>query len=1235
MATTSNMFLYSLTIQPPTAITQAVVGQFSGTKEQQILTVSGSRLAIIRLDPVSGRVTTLVSHDTFSIVRSAASFRLAGSTKDYILLGTDSGCIAVPEYLPAQNRLSRVHLETFGRSGVRRVVPGQYLAVDPKGRACLIASVEKSKLVYVLNRNTEAELTISSPLEAHKHGTLVFALVALDVGYANPVFAAIETSYEDFAAEALSQGQDDQEAGPVFELVYYELDLGLNHVVRKWSEPVHETASLLVPVPGGSDGPSGVLVCSEESVTYRHFNQEAHCVPIPRRRGATEDPQRKRTIVSGAMHKLKHSADAFFFLLQTEDGDLFKLTFEMEKHTDGDDLTGAVKRLKIKYFDTIPVATSICILKSGFLFAASEFGNHGFYQFERLGDNDEEPAFLSDDFSSDLSALGNQKPIYFTPRSLVNLALVESIESMNPLLDARVVNVTRDGSSPQIYAATGNGARSRLRILKHGLEVNEIVASKLPGTALSAWTTKLDQQDPYDAYIIIASASDTLVISIGEEVNQVNDSGLLTTVTTLAVQQIGQDGLVQVHPRGIRHVNTKTKQVNEWPAPVHRSILTAVTNARQVAVALSSGELVYFEVDDDGSLAEYDTRKALSATVTSLSFGPVPAGRLRSAVLAVGCDDCTVRILNMNPESTLESMSVQALTAAPSSLNIIEMEDSASGSGARLYLHIGLQSGVFLRTLLDEITGELTDTQQRFLGLKPVKIFEVTVAGKTCVLALSSKPWMGYVDPTRGFMMTPLSYEDLDWGSHFSSEQCEEGIIGVQANNLRIFTIENIRDNFVRKSLPLTYTPRQLVQHPDRPYLYVIESENNTLSPELRELLMKDSNTANGDAEVLPPEMFGHPHGKGRWASCISVIDPIGETILQSIELQGNEAAVSAAVVPFASRNGESFLVVGAGKDMIVSPRQFSEGSLHVYRFCDDGRKLELVHKTHVEEPPTALVGFQGRLAVGIGKVLRIYDVGQKQLLRKAQGEVAPQLIVSLRTQGSRIVVGDVQHAITLVVYKPETNQLVPFADDTSARWTTCTAMVDYELVAGGDKFGNLWIVRCPEKASQEADAPGDRRLLHARKYLHGSPHRLESIAHFHVQDIPTSISKASLVVGGQDVLLWSGLQGTIGVLIPFVSRDDAEFFHALETHMRSEDPSLAGRDHLAYRSYYVPVKAVIDGDVCERFRLLPNEKKQAIAGELDRSVREIERKLSDSRSSIHRSSLFPVRYMIPFDVSK
>ncbi|KAJ4252006.1 pre-mRNA-splicing factor rse1 [Fusarium torreyae] len=1201
MATTSNMFLYSLSLHPPTAISQAIVGQFSGTKEQQILTVSGSLLTLHRPDPTRGRVQPFLSHDLFSIVRSIASFRLAGSSKDYIIVSTDSGRIAVLEYLSTQNRFSRIHLETFGKSGVRRTVPGEYLAADPKGRACIIASIEKNKLVYVLNRNSQAELTISSPLEAHKHGVLVLSLVALDVGYSNPVFAALETDYSES-----DQDPSGQEI-PGVELVYYELDLGLNHVVRKWSETVDPTASMLFQVPGGNDGPSGVLVCGEESITYRHSNQDPLRVPIPRRRGATEDPQRKRTIIGGVMHKLKNSPEAFFFMLQTEDGDLFKLTFDLQ-NSEGS-ITGEVRRIKIKYFDTLPVASSLCILKSGFLFVATEFGNHHFYQFEKLGDDDSEPAVTSDDFPTDPRAF--YQPVYFYPRPLENLTLVESIDSLSPLLDCKVADLTGE-DAPQIYSVSGNGARSHFRMLKHGLEINEVATSELPGTVSGVWTTRLTKHDEYDAYIILTSSDNTLVMSVGDEVEQVSDSGFLTSVTTLAVQQIADDGLVQIHPRGIRHF--RGGEINEWPVPQHRSIVAVATNEQQIAIALSSGEIVYFEVDGDGSLAEYDEKKEIFSTVTCLSLGPVPKGRLRSPMLAVGCEDCTVRILSLDPDSTLESKSIQALTAAPSSLNVMAMEDPLSSSSG-LYLHIGLSSGVYLRTALDEITGELSDTQTRFLGLKAIKLFQVTVKGQACVLALGSKPWLGYTDPKRGFMMTPLDCDDLEWGWTFSSEQCEEGIIAIHANFLHIFSIENLYDNLVRKSLPLTYTPRHFVKHPREPYFYTVEADNNTLGPDLRaQLLAAAENQTNGDAKLLPSEEFGYPRGHGRWASCISVVDPIGEQVLQKIELEGNEAALSVAVVPFTGQDGENFLLVGTGKDMILNPRQFSEGYIHVYRFQDNGRELEFIHKTKVEEPPMALVAFQGRLAAGIGKALRIYDLGLKQMLRKAHVDAAPQLIVSLHTQGSRIVVGDLQQGVRMVVFDHEYQKLIPFVDDTIARWTTCTAMADYESVVGGDKFGNLWIVRCPEQVSHEADEGGNS-LINARDYLHGAPNRLDSVAHYFAQDVPTSITKASLVVGGQDVIVWSGLQGTIGVLIPFVTREDADFFHTLEVQMRAEDPSPVGRDHLMYRGYYVPVKGVIDGDLCERFRLLPTDKKQQIAGELDRSVREIERKISDVRT--------------------
>lgn len=148
-------------------------------------------------------------------------------------------------------------------------------------------------------------------------------------------------------------------------LTFYELDLGLNHVVRKYSEPLEEHANFLITVPGGNDGPSGVLICSENYLTYKNLGDQhdIRC-PIPRRRNDLDDPERGMIFVCSATHKTK---SMFFFLAQTEQGDIFKITIESD-----DDM---VTEIKLKYFDTVPVATSMCVLKTGFLFVASEFGN--------------------------------------------------------------------------------------------------------------------------------------------------------------------------------------------------------------------------------------------------------------------------------------------------------------------------------------------------------------------------------------------------------------------------------------------------------------------------------------------------------------------------------------------------------------------------------------------------------------------------------------------------------------------------------------------------------------------------------------------------------------------------------------------------------------------------------------------------------------------------------------------
>ena len=113
--------------------------------------------------------------------------------------------------------------------------------------------------------------------------------------------------------------------------------------------------------------------------------------------------------------------------------------------------------------------------------------------------------------------------------------------------------------------------------------------------------------------------------------------------------------------------------------------------------------------------------------------------------------------------------------------------------------------------------------------------------------------------------------------------------------------------------------------------------------------------------------------------------------------------------------------------------------------------------QTETDDVPLALLAFQGRLLAGIGASLRIYDIGLKKLLRKSESPSTSfsSPIVSLNTQGSRILVGDMQDSISYAVYKAPENRLLVFADDSQPRWVTCAAMVDYGqatqgLVEGG-----------------------------------------------------------------------------------------------------------------------------------------------------------------------------------------
>ena len=125
----------------------------------------GKLLELLRPDE-NGKVQTVHASEVFGIIRSMSAFRLTGGNRDYLVIGSDSGKIAILEFSAEKGQFERVHAETYGKTGCRRVVPGQYVAADPRGRAVMVGA-EEAEALGVRFAGERVELT-GGPAELRK-----------------------------------------------------------------------------------------------------------------------------------------------------------------------------------------------------------------------------------------------------------------------------------------------------------------------------------------------------------------------------------------------------------------------------------------------------------------------------------------------------------------------------------------------------------------------------------------------------------------------------------------------------------------------------------------------------------------------------------------------------------------------------------------------------------------------------------------------------------------------------------------------------------------------------------------------------------------------------------------------------------------------------------------------------------------------------------------------------------
>lgn len=98
----------------------------------------------------------------------------------------------------------------------------------------------------------------------------------------------------------------------------------------------------------------------------------------------------------------------------------------------------------------------------------------------------------------------------------------------------------------------------------------------------------------------------------------------------------------------------------------------------QVVIALSGGQIIYFELNPSGQLLEVD-KKEMSDEISCLGIAEVPEGRQRASFVVVGCYDNTVRILSLDPGEALKTKATQTVSAIPTSAMLLSAMLSSAG----------------------------------------------------------------------------------------------------------------------------------------------------------------------------------------------------------------------------------------------------------------------------------------------------------------------------------------------------------------------------------------------------------------------------------------------------------------------------------------------------------------------------------------------------------------------------
>lgn len=790
---------------------------------------------------------------------------------------------------------------------------------------------------------------------------------------------------------------------------------------------------------------------------------------------------------------------------------------------------------------------------------------------------------------------------------------LETYTNLGPILDMLIVDVEKQGQG-QLITCSGGHRNGSLRIIRNGIGIHESANVDLPGIK-AMWAMQAFSIE-YDDHIVLSFFGYTKIFSIiGEEFEDVELDGFDLASQTLHCSNAIHNQIIQVTTSSVRLIkrNTETNRtelVKEWKIPEGEFISVATCNRSECLVACRN-HLNYFVIGNGDF--EITTSQVLEHEIACLDLSPQRSNGGRAEFCAVGLwGDISARLLIL---PTLEQISYEKLKGdiIPRSILIESLEQIN-------YLFVSLGDGSVISYIIrcslenEKLSLELTESRKVVLGTQPTilkKFHSEKPVPTNNIFACSDRP--SVISTTnQKLVYSSVNLKQVEYMCQLNAKDYPNSLALLSSGTLRIGTIDSIQKLHIR-TVPLNETARRITYQADTQTFGIITfrmdlmSPDGTLKPITPSASTQCSNQHFSKRSALEPNneinnlikseagpstsksaqnndfngFKATAEASGQIDSFIVnsflILDQNTFEVMQSVQFQVNEYAISILSMSFENDPGASYFVIGCCYVDEDEPEP-KVGRIVVFRYTES--KLVQVCEKDIKGAPYCLQSFNGKLLVTVSNSLKLFELVDNQLNQLATYS-DNIFIIHLKCKNDFILIGDLTKSCAILTYRTDTNVFELVARDYSPIWLSSIEMIDDDNFLICDCFQNIITLKKDSGQSNEED----RKCLQN----HGCIHLGEQINVFKHGSLGMEQQQNEILASHFN---GSILGGTVnGSVILFVSISNQMFKILNELQLRlSKFVTTVGK--IEYNNWrdsesdrrVMQNKYIIDGDLIESF---------------------------------------------------